>query len=633
MTRRSFIIGIALLVALTLATARGGNSLFTGGNSLPVVVVFLVIVFSAVINPILRRFRPESVFTQGEIVVVWCVLAAGLTISSCGVMRYLLPFLIAPFYYETTGGPWDKAFYEHIPDWLVPSKDPNSSVVTMFYEGVGDNPVPMGPWVVPFFAWGILLMAVFLIMFCMTAIIRKQWVEHERLSFPLAQIPLEISNPPEEGRYFNTLFRSVWMWIGAGIPIFFWGLQIANSFLPWFPVMNNVNWSVWGVLKALFGQGWEGHVAIYFIAIGITFLLPKDISLSLWFFYVLTAVQRSLRIKHGYPAPGFDMQQQAGGYFAFAAIALWVMRRHLWDVLRKAFFDAPDVDDTNEGMSYRFAVFGFIAGVVIIVAWLSCIGCNPFMALLIVGISCVALLVMARFVAQCGLYHLSFRPEPLFILQDIVGDANIGPKGLTGMTFYQASVFADQREVLMPALLNNAKMGEKKTNLRKLFAAMMLAVAISYCLSYFTQVHQSYKEGVSTGSYRTESIPRGYLDRLATAVDSGKGLLNIGPRGVRNMLGGAGVFTLVHVLRSRFYWWPLHPVGLLMIKTWPAQRMWMSFFIGWLCKMLGVKYAPPAVMKNIRRLFIGLIIGDVLIAMLSKLLSIILEKGGVPNMS
>jgi len=635
MTRRSFTVGLIFVVAFTLAIAHDGNTPYTGANSFPVLVVFLVIVFSAAVNPVLRRWWPERVFSRAEIVVVWCMLAAGLTVPSCGVLRFLLPFMVAPFYYGTEGGPWDKAFFHHIPDWLVPSKNPHSPIVTMFYEGVGDKAVPLGPWLVPFFGWGVMLMAAFLLMFCMTAIIRKQWVEHERLSFPLARIPLEIAAPPEPGRLFNALFRSPWMWAGAAIPICFWGLHIANSFWPSVPFIPNQTWAWWGVFAGMFpGGAWHGHFMIFFLAIGVMFLLPKDVSLSLWLFFILGAAQRAIRLKLGYIGGEFGWQQQAGGYFAFAAIAIWVMRRHLKDVFRKAFLGAPDVDDSAEGLSYRFALFGGMAAVLVIVGWLCCIGCDPLPALLLVGVSCVAFLVMSRFIAQCGLYHISFRPQPLQIVQDFVGNSNIGPKGLTAMTFYQVGLFADQREVLMPSLVNNTKMAEKKLNLRKLFAAMMLAVAISYSLGYFTQVHEYYKAGAPSGdSYHGASVPRGACDHLAKAVAGEEGILNIGPSGVTQVLVGAGAFVAVHALRSRFYWWPVHPVGLLTIRGWPLQALWVSIFIAWLCKALAQKYTRGTMMVKVRYFFLGLIIGDVLIGMFSTILGLIVQRSLIWNIS
>jgi len=638
MTLRSFAIGIILLVSLTIGMTYNDyvakNTPLTGAINLPVVVAFLVIIFSAVVNPLLRCFRPKWVFSQAEIVVIWCLLAAGLTIPSFGVLRYMLPMMVSPFYYAASGSEWDKAFYEHIPDWLVPSKDPQSPIVTMFFEGTYGEAVPWGAWVVPFFGWGIMLMGVFLVMFCMTAIIRKQWVQYERLSFPIARIPLEISTPPESGRFFNALLRCPLTWVGAAVPIGFWGLHVLNQFYPWVPVIPNSSWAYWGVFNGIFGSGWQGHFNIYFLTIGVMFLLPTDISLSLWLFFVLGAVQRSIRQELGYVGGGFGLQQQAGAYFAFAALALWTMRGHLKDVFRKAFFRAKDVDDSDEGLPYTFAVFGWIVGVVIVVGWFSFIGCSPLVALVIVMISCVAFLVLARVVAQCGMIHTAFRPGPLMIARDFVGAANIGPKGLTAATFYQASLFADQREVLMPSLLNNSRMAEKKLSLRKLFMAMMVAVVISYTVGYFSQIGGYYKNGLGEeNSYHACNYPRGQLDQLATAAGSDEGLLRIGPGGAAQVLAGGAAFALVHFLRSRLYWWPVHPIGLLTIRTWPLQALWLSIFLGWLCKALSQKYAPGPAMTKVRYFFLGMIMGDVTITMTASIVGLIVQRQLLWNMS
>jgi len=638
MTLRSLLIGMVLLVVLTFGMTHNDyvvkNTPLTGAINLPVVVAFLVILLAVIVNPLLRLFQPRWVLSQPEMVVIWCIPAAGLMIPSFGVLRYMLPMMVSPFYYGAKGGPWEAAFYDHIPDWLVPSKDPQSPIVTMFFESTHGRAMPLDAWVVPFFGWGVMLMGIFLVMFCMTAIIRRQWVDHERLSFPIARIPLEISRPPDDGRFFNALLRSPVTWVGAGIPICFWGLHILHHFYQAVPVINNSSWAYWGVFAKIFGTGWVGQFNIYFLTVGVMFLLPTDVSLSLWLFFVLGAVQRSFRRKLGYLGGDFELQQQAGAYFAFAAIALWTMRGHLKNVFRKAFLGAKDVDDSAEGLSYRFAVFGGLAGVAVVVGWFSHIGCNPLIALLVVGISCVAFLVLARVVAQCGLIHTAFRPGPLSIARDVVGASNIGPKGLTATTFYEASIFADQREVLAPALLNNAKMAEKKLSLRKLFVAMMAAVAISYTVGYFSQVYGYYKNGVGEeNSYHACNYPRGSLDSLAAAVDRDEGIFKIGTGGVAQVLAGAGAFALVHGLRARLYWWPVHPIGLLTIRTWPLQALWLSIFVAWLCKALAQKYARGAMMTKIRYFFIGLIIGDVTITMVAGIVGLIVQRQILWNMS
>ncbi len=491
MTLRSFIVGLLLLVAAAITVTYNdyelGNTYLSGGNHFPIVAIFIIILFSLVLNPLLKLANPKLMFSQSEIVVIWCMIAAGIGIPASGLLRCLMPFMIAPFYFTDTGGKWVTTFHQYIPDWLVPSKDVKSSIVTMFYEGAGDNPIPWQAWVMPFFGWGIAIMAAYLMMFCLTAIIRKQWVEHERLSFPLAMIPLEISKPPEQGRYFNALMRSPAMWIGAAIPIFFWSLVGFQQFFTFIPTIKSLSWDITNLFGSM--KGWDGFIRFYFMPIGVAFLLTTEVSLSLWLFFVLHNVQNIMRVNLGYvDEHQFASKQQIGGFVAFAVVALWTMRRHLRDVLRKAFLGAKDVDDSRECLSYRGAVFGIIAAAGVITGWLYVLGCPPLISLFFLIIVGVILLVLSRLVAQCGmlLVQTTLPNGPLGVVHDVVGGKVITPSGLTGLTFHQAGLYGDTREVMMPSLLNNAKMGENKLNLRKLFFAMMVAVALSYTVSFFS---------------------------------------------------------------------------------------------------------------------------------------------------
>ena len=45
-------------------------------------------------------------------------------------------------------------------------------------------------------------------------IVRRQWVEHERLVFPLTQVPLEMLQSPQLGRILGSLFRKPLLWGG-----------------------------------------------------------------------------------------------------------------------------------------------------------------------------------------------------------------------------------------------------------------------------------------------------------------------------------------------------------------------------------------------------------------------------------
>ena len=557
------------------------------------------------------------------------MLAAGAGVAAFGLMHYLLPILVAPFYYAGQGGKWELLFYQHIPDWLVPSKDPNSPVVTMFYEGIktSGKSVPWMAWVPPFFGWGIVIMAFFALMFCITALIRKQWVENERLTFPLAQIPLEISRDPEPGRYFNSLIRSPLMWVGAAIPIGFWTLWTAHSFLPWFPFVNNVNWTLHGLFYTML-PGWQGYFGLNILAIGVAFLLSTEVSLSLWLFHALSNAQRITRVKMGYTGSDFETKQQIGGFIAFAAIALWTMRHHLRDVFRKAFLNAADVDDSKEGMSYRTAVFGTIGSTAVIVGWLWRLGCPPHVSLMFMVFAGIVLIVLSRFIAQCGLIFVqtTLPSGPLSIVQGFLGDRAIGPSGLTAITFFQAPIFGDPREVLLPSLINNTKLGEKRLNMRSLFIAMMIAVVLVYPVAYFTQVYTFYKYGCGVDTYAAGQYPKDACNRLAAAIEAPAQVMNYGANGLEHMAIGGGLFVLVYFLRSTFHWWFVHPVGILTAQSFPMNNLWLMMFIGWACKALAQKYARGPMMINVRRVFLGLIIGDVMMQVVRLVLQLALRQ-------
>lgn len=60
--------------------------------------------------------------------------------------------------------------------------------------------------------------ALYLVMISTMVILRGQWVENERLIFPLIQVPLEMVLG--EGRSLvNPFFKDVVMWMGFSIPL------------------------------------------------------------------------------------------------------------------------------------------------------------------------------------------------------------------------------------------------------------------------------------------------------------------------------------------------------------------------------------------------------------------------------
>ena len=54
----------------------------------------------------------------------------------------------------------------------------------------------------------------------------------------------------------------------------------------------------------------------------------------------------------------------------------------------------------------------------------------------------------------------------------------------------------------------------------------------------------------------------------------------------RHITFGAGLAGLLYWACAAMPKWPLHPVGLLLVRTWYGENAWASIFLGWLVKMV-----------------------------------------------
>ena len=82
------------------------------------------------------------------------------------------------------------------PEGILLSKNPHSVAARHFYEGTPQGEVvrvPWGYWWPVIRNWGVFICLYYLATFFLFGLLRKQWVEAERLAFPLARVPLEFT--------------------------------------------------------------------------------------------------------------------------------------------------------------------------------------------------------------------------------------------------------------------------------------------------------------------------------------------------------------------------------------------------------------------------------------------------------
>ena len=115
--------------------------------------------------------------------------------------------------------------------------------VRKFYEGSGrDEPIPWEVWRSVIGMWTPFICALFLMMISFMAILRKQWIEHERLIYPLMQVPLAMTEEGEDDQKLSPFFKNPVMWAGFAIPAL-WGTLhgLYNYFPEIIPIAQNVD--------------------------------------------------------------------------------------------------------------------------------------------------------------------------------------------------------------------------------------------------------------------------------------------------------------------------------------------------------------------------------------------------------
>jgi hypothetical protein len=405
--------------------------------------------------------------------------------------------------------------------------------------------------------------------------------------------------------------RSRLFWIGFAVPLFITGWNMVSYFYPMFPVIDlNGRWlPIARSYPPIFTR-------IYIPVIAFAFISPREVTFSIWFFHLLAVIQVGIFNRIGYDIGRADVYcsqpasiswQEAGAFAAMVFWGLWMARSHFKDVLRKALFGDPNVDDSMEMLSYRAAVFGGIVGLVYMVFWLHASG----MDLVVIGTFLAAVFVLyvgiTRIVVEGGLVFMRGPIIAQTFTFYTLGVTNLSAASITALAF-SYGWFCDIKSFFMAAVAHAAKVCDiarldKKDVLRAVAIALVagIAVSISYTL-YLGYSHGAYNFGdwIFRGGATTP------FDNIVSKMKN-----PFGPDKRALTMFGIGAIVMVPLIfmRYRFQWWPLHPVGFAVAMTLPVTLTAFSIFLAWLAKTIILRLGGLALYEKARPFFFGLIAG------------------------
>ena len=277
-------------------------------------------------------------------------------------MQTVVPVIPNGFWFATPENEWQQLFWRHLPSWMTLS---DLSVLQDFYDGDTTFYTTryLAAWWEPILWWTIFLSVVIWVMICIDLLLRKQWIERERLTYPIVRLPIEMTY--SDGR----LFKNKMLWAGFAIAASIDLINGIHAFFPTFPEIpvRKADLGIYFTEKPWSAIGWT-PIYILSFGVGLAFLMPLEMSFSLWFFYLFWKGERVLGSAMGLQVlPGFpyDGPQGVGAYLAIACFGLYGGRKHFYAMFRNLAGKSgtnlpPEMQDTTD---YRWPLAGLIGGV------------------------------------------------------------------------------------------------------------------------------------------------------------------------------------------------------------------------------------------------------------------------------
>lgn len=642
-------LSLGLLSTLFVCAAGPFNDIVLNDTSIsagyfPLALVLVLFVLIVCINAPLHRFLPRHALSSGELAVVTLMTLVACSLPAWGLMRFLAPTPVVPFYLgrEDTIF-WTQFLSMNLPpslfavEELDPTKFPPatdmakeqylrgmlSPIVDHFYRGrLHGEAIPWAAWLKPAFTWGIFISAMLATLVALARIIYPQWAQNERLPFPLVQVQAELIESPRPGRALNDVLRSPWMWTALGLVLFIHGLTCLNAYFPKNAPAVSLGYNFTGLFaEPPFSYLRNGvkTATLSFIVVGVTYFIRSRAALSLWGIYLLiNLLEVGQNHVRGLPmSEGMWADQHMGACIAFILGMLWIGRAHWLLVLRNAFGAG---EDARYSRSFWIAVLGTAT----MFGWLLWVGVTPWMAGLIVAIIIGAHIITSRIVAETGLPY--FRsglgaaqiytnfPASAITPKDVyfAGTFNLlGPlatrDGTLGLTMHGIGVVESQMSA------DKVRKRLVGTILLTLVVGVLVAGAVTlWChYTYPTPLDRNVvPAGNNFGAvYTPMRDVRNPVDQHATGAYS-KGQHNPWV----HMGIGFGIVTALEILALTVSWWPLLPIGFVASYGAFIQNAWFSIFVGWLVKVIIVRLGGASLFQQARPFFIGLIFGEGLAA-------------------
>ncbi|MCX7804532.1 MAG: hypothetical protein N3A38_05005, partial [Planctomycetota bacterium] len=385
---------------------------------------------------------------------------------------------------------------------------------------------------------------------------------------------------------------------------------------------------------------------VIFTAIGIAFLLPLQISFSLWFYFLVGEAFVLIACWMGYGTNYLSFPtdwlldnnmvtaQGAGGLLCFAFMCLW---KAIMDLRTKA----AGLQTGYERLRAYGPAVGLLGSFALVSGWLVWNGIGAFWAVMFTGVCTLMTIGLMRIVAEGGIYWFQIHVGPFHLAKVTGALPNLKAGGWVGsltslwkipapvlaalMPIYSV-IFMEIKTFLAPNLLSSFKLQEEvRAGRRRFHATILAAIIVCVIASLIVHVGMSYhRGGAQMNSWFSSQCPASVMEKAVAITRENR------PSWDNTAWYGLGALWVLFStwIRNKAFWFP-HPIGYIMLANPLMQNLWFSFFLGWIAKKAVVTYGGKDTFERVKALFIGMIIGEIFACGLWTILALIFNWPGV----
>ncbi|MFQ6043651.1 MAG: DUF6785 family protein, partial [Candidatus Poribacteria bacterium] len=283
-------------------------------------ILFILVLF----NYAFKHFIPNQALQQRELLTIYAMLSTATALNGTDMIKCLVSLLGNGTWYATPENDWENLFVRYLPHWLTIS---DKHVLRGYYEGQSTlyNSTYIHQWLPRALIWSSFIVVLIFVMLCFNTIVRRQWVRNERLSYPIAQLPFEMTRAGGKFDSETTLFRNRLLWIGFSVAAFVSLVNQAHTLYPVFPYIpvQPVNLGRYFTTKPWNAMRYM-YRTFYPFAIGLAYLMPLDLIVSTWVFHLFWQAERVFGSAAGLaslPRFPYAEAQVRGGWIALLMFA------------------------------------------------------------------------------------------------------------------------------------------------------------------------------------------------------------------------------------------------------------------------------------------------------------------------